>query len=174
MTHGGVATRASCIAMERTVTQWLAMKYNWLGVDHDGLSEYEVPPEKWADGDLDYVIRWNRFYHQVEHDRTMYELSRFVEEARKRKIDTLVMNAVFPIERKVHWFWKLLAVGGGLYAFKWLMEPPGGMIQAPTINTKPIEDAFQRLAGLEPGKEAIVMEAMVMPEPVVAAPTKEK
>jgi hypothetical protein len=173
MSHGGIATRASCIAMEKTITTWLAMKYKFIDLDADGLPEYEVPPSKWAKGDLDYVLRWNRFFHQVEHERTMHELHAFVEEARSRKIDTLVMNAVFPIHRPIPWWVKLLGIGGGLYAMKWLMAPPTAMIQAPSINTKPIEDAFMRFAGQEPTKDpTVALEPMVVPN--VAVPEEKK
>ncbi len=173
MVHGGIATRASCVTMERTITQWLAMKYNFVGVDENGHSEYEVRPEKWAKGDLDYVLRWNRYYHQADHDRTMHELGRFVAEARERKIDTLVMNAIFPIHRPIPWWLKLLGVGGGIFAVRWMLSPPKDVMATPSINTKPIEDAFQRLAGMEPAKETITLEAMQMPEPPAESKKKD-
>ncbi len=167
MAHGGIATRASCIAMERAIIQWLALKYNFLGVDPEGGSKFEVPPEKWGEGDLDYVLRWNRFLGRADHDRTMHELGYFVEEARKRKVDTLVMNALFPIKRPVPWLVKLLAIGGGLFAFRWMLSPPKEFAHTEPINTKAIEDAFQERAGLT------VRESVKLPELPKPAVEKE-
>lgn len=149
MAHGGVATRAACRTMEITVCQWLALKYKWVGNDEHGAAIYEVHPHRWADGDYDFAVRWNQFYTRPEHERTMHELGVFVEEARKRKVDTLVMNALFPIKREIPWYFKAGALIGGFFVFKWLLSPPE-MKPIPgvqKINTKNIEDAFQEMAG---------------------------
>ena len=163
MAHGGIATRAACRTMEMVVCQWLALKYKFLGIGEDGGALYEVHPHRWAEGDYDYAVRWHQFYIRPEHERTMYELGQFVEEARAKKIDTLVMNALFPIKREIPWYVKGAAVVGGFFALRWLLSPPE-MKPIPgvkPINTKNIEDAFQELAGKEPRPEVKLPERTV-------------
>lgn len=169
MAHGGIATRAACRTMEIAVCQWLALKYKWLGIAEDGGALYEVHPSRWAEGDYDYALRWHRYYTRPEHERTMHELGQFVEEARTKKIDTLVMNALFPIKREIPWYVKAGAVVGGFFALKWLLSPPE-MKPIPgvqKINTKNIEDAFQELAGGSPKPE------LKLPERTTQLPTPE-
>lgn len=156
MAMGGVAPAIACRSLEIAIRKWQAIKYGFHHMDEDGGTVFQIHPRDWEEGDYDFSIRWYEWYTQDHDLRYVHDLKTWVEEARDRKVDTLVLNAMFKVKKKVPWYMWGGAIAGGALFLKYLFEPPKPIhVEGlPTIDTKPIEDIFQELAG-EQAKPAI-------------------
>lgn len=174
-TYGGIAPTTACRAMEIAVRRWLAIKYGFICMDEDGGAIYQIHPSHWQEGDLEFANNWNEWFERDPNERYMHEFKTLVEEGRERRVDTLVLNALFPTDRKVPWYIKVGALVGGGFLLKHILEPPKpiSVPNLPVIDTKPIEDLFQEMAGEQP-KAAIKYDMTPVVYPGDEVETKEK